>query len=74
MAHAHVYLGQTRLENPTPGSLTAVGQRRDTTVATRTKTHGRGATVTPTLSGGTAELITVVRILTRSSDTNTNLT
>ena len=71
---AHVYVGQIRPENPTPGSLTAVGQRRDTTAATWTTTTGRGATSTPSLTGRTAELITVVRIPIHISDTITNLT
>ena len=69
-AHAHVYLGYTRLDTQTPRSLTAVGQRRTTTVANRTSLAGRGATTTITLTGRTAELITVVRIPTHSTDTN----
>ena len=61
-APAVVENGYTRLENPTPCSLTAVGQRRDTTVATRTMTTGRGATTTVKGTTCTAALITVVRI------------
>ena len=68
MAGVHVYLGQTRLDTPTPFSLTAVGQRRDTTVATWTTAAAscRGATTTPTITGRTAEFIIVVRIPTHS--------
>ena len=75
MPSAHVYIGKTSLENLTPCSLTAVGQRRDTTVATRTKVPGRGATFAATLgiTGRTAELITVVRILKDSTYINTHL-
>ena len=62
---ADVNFGYTRIENPTPGSLTAVGQRRETTVATRTTATGRGASTTPTITGCTAELIAVVRIPTQ---------
>ena len=76
MAGAHVYLGQTRLDNPTPRSLTAVGQRRDTTAATWTRAAAtsRGVTITPPITGRTAECITVVRIPTHSSDINTDFT
>ena len=64
---AYVLIGKTRLDKLTPCSLTAVGQRRDTTVATRTKTTRRGATrrdATPNTvgTGCSAALDTVVRI------------
>ena len=55
VAGAHVYIGKTRLENLTPRSPTAVGQRRDTTVATRkTAATGRGVTGTTRITGCTA--------------------
>ena len=65
MPGVHVYLGYGRLDTPTPGSLTAVGQRRENTVAMGAVATGRGATTTPTLTGCTAELIAVVRIPTQ---------
>ena len=71
VAGAEVYIGHNSLDTPTPRSLTAVGQRRDTTVATRTTTAaGRGATTTAALTGRTVEFITVVRIPIHSTDTN----
>ena len=60
---AHVYLGENSIENSTPGSLTAVGQRRTTTAETWTTVPVRGASTTTTITGRTVEFITVVRIL-----------
>ena len=66
MAGAHVELGQVyTIKDPNPRSPTAVSQRRDTTVATRTKpakASGRGATTTDSITGWTAMLIAAVRI------------
>ena len=71
MAGADVHLGYTRLDTATPRSLTAVGQRRDTTVATRaTSATGRGATTTTSGTGRTAEFIIVVCISPYSTETN----
>ena len=69
----HVYLGYTALDILTPRSPTAVGQRRDTIVATRkTAATGRGVTGTTRITGCTAELIPVVRMPTHSTDTITH--
>ena len=65
MADVNVYLGHGRLDTPTPGSLTAVGQRRENTVAMWAVATSRGATITPIQTGCTAELIAVVRIPTQ---------
>ncbi len=65
MADVNVYLGHGRLATTTPGSLTAVGQRRENTVAMWAVPTGRGASTTPGITGCTAELIAVVRIPTQ---------